>query len=121
MEDDQLLLKAIIKKLQTEKIDVVAAASVNEAVSKLTQGKKPDAIWLDYYLGDKSGIDFMHILKKNSNWSDIPVVVVSNSASEVKKREMFELGVNYYLLKSENKIEQIIETIRKAVSNDIAN
>lgn len=44
------------------------------------------------------GLTFMEKLKENSKWKDIPVVVVSNSASHEKVYIMLASGVkNTYL------------------------
>ncbi len=112
VEDETLLLQAITKKLELEGISVVSCTNGAQALDYLSNlGQLPDAIWLDYYLKDMNGLDFMHALKKNSKWTHIPVVVVSNSAGEDTVHSMLALGAKKYLLKAEYRLADIIKVI----------
>src|SRR3982074_157377 len=85
VEDETLLLQAITKKLKLTGLDVVSCSSGQQAIDYLKNlDQLPDAVWLDYYLKDMNGLAFMQTLKEKSEWSSIPVVVVSNSASPDK-------------------------------------
>src|SRR3990170_8404885 len=99
IEDEELLLQAISKKLTSKGFEPITCTSAKQALDYLANiTEYPDVIWLDYYLEDMSGLDFVKELKKNSDWLKIPVVVVSNSASDEKKNAMLSLGVKQYLL-----------------------
>src|SRR6185437_10350025 len=92
VEDEALLLQAITKKLKVSGLDVLSCSSGQQAVDYLTNlDEMPDAVWLDYYLKDMNGLAFMQTLKQNSKWADIPVLVVSNSASPDKVSNMLGL------------------------------
>jgi DNA-binding NarL/FixJ family response regulator len=54
-------------------------------------------------------------MKANSKWKNIPVVIVSNSASQQKVHDMLALGANKYLLKAEYRLDEIIQTVKKFV------
>ncbi|HSE61379.1 MAG TPA: response regulator [Candidatus Saccharimonadales bacterium] len=113
VEDETLLLQAITKKLKLSGLDVVSCASGQQAVDYLSNlDELPDAVWLDYYLKDMNGLAFMQTLKENAKWSDIPVIVVSNSASPEKVHNMLGLGAKKYILKAEYRLDEIIEMIR---------
>ena len=114
IEDEVLLLEAISKKLKISDCDVVGCSSGQQALDYLNNlPKKPDAIWLDYYLGDTNGIDLMEIIHENKTWSSIPVLVVSNSASPEKVHKMLDLGVNKYLIKAEHRLDDLVTEIKK--------
>src|SRR3990167_3197573 len=116
VEDEVLLLEAISKKLQLNNINVVGASSCEQAIDYLKDlSKKPDAIWLDYYLGDLNGVDFMQELNKNKEWMEIPVLVVSNSASPEKVQKMLSLGVKKYMIKAEHRLDELVEEIKSFV------
>ena len=116
VEDEVLLLEAISKKLQLNNINVVGASSCEQAFDYLESlSKKPDAIWLDYYLGDLNGVDFMQQLRKNREWMSIPVLVVSNSASPEKVQKMLDLGVKKYMIKAEHRLDELVEEIKSFV------
>jgi len=112
VEDETLLLQAITKKLKVSNLDVISCASGQQAIDYLgSLDEMPDAVWLDYYLKDMNGLAFMQALKENPKWADIPVLVVSNSASPDKVHNMLGLGARKYILKAEYRLDEIIEMI----------
>lgn len=113
IEDEELLLQAIARKLESSQINAILCKSSEEALEMLKSLEKlPDAIWLDYYLNDMDGLGFMRSLKKDERFSQIPVIVVSNSASPDKVSSMLALGVKKYYLKAENKLDDIISALK---------
>jgi len=123
VEDETLLLQAISKKIKLTGMDVLSCASGQQAVDYLgSLDELPDAIWLDYYLKDMNGLAFMQELKQNSKWANIPVLVVSNSASPDKVSNMLGLGAKKYILKAEYRLDEIIAMIRDFIndSNGVA-
>lgn len=113
VEDEVLLLEAISKKLKLNDLEVVGCSNGRQALDYLQNlSKKPDAIWLDYYLGDINGIEFMQNLHQNREWSTIPVLVVSNSASPDKVHKMLELGARKYLIKAEHRLDDLVSEIK---------
>lgn len=113
VEDENLLLQAITKKLKVSEMDVLSCASGQQAIDYLESLEEmPDAIWLDYYLKDMNGLAFMQELKRNPKWENIPVLVVSNSASPDKVSNMLGLGAKRYILKAEYRLDEIIAMIR---------
>ncbi|HRJ06493.1 MAG TPA: response regulator [Candidatus Saccharibacteria bacterium] len=121
VEDENLLLQAITKKLKLSGMDVLSCASGQQAVDYLNNlDELPDAVWLDYYLKDMNGLAFMQELKLNPKWENIPVVVVSNSASPEKVNNMLALGARKYILKAEYRLDEIIEMIKQLINDNEA-
>src|SRR5688572_10040628 len=119
VEDEELLLQAVTKKLKLSDIDVLSCLSGQQALDYLESiDNVPDAIWLDYYLKYMNGLAFMETLKKNPAWQNIPVIVVSNSASADKVHHMLALGVKKYILKAEYRLDEIIQIIRDLISEE---
>ena len=117
IEDEALLLQAISKKLELSGMTPVSCTTGKQAIDYLNSlPELPDAIWLDYYLKDMNGLDFMHELKKNEKWASIPVIVVSNSASEDKVHSMLALGVKKYILKAQYRLDELIELVKKFIN-----
>lgn len=118
VEDETLLLQAITKKIKLSGMDVLSCSSGQQAIDYLNSlDELPDVIWLDYYLKDMNGLSFMQQIKKNPNWANIPVLVVSNSASAEKVHTMLGLGVKKYILKAEHRLDEIIAMIRDFTQN----
>lgn len=112
VEDEKLLLDAISKKLTISKIKPIPCDSAEAALEKLHEGKRPDAIWLDYHLKGMDGEAFVSKLLKDKSFADIPVIVVSNSAPDKKIEGMLKLGVKQYLLKAEHRMDDITNIIK---------
>lgn len=120
VEDEVLLLQAITKKLELSDLQPIPCASGTEALNNLATGEvKPDAIWLDYYLKDMNGLEFLQRVRQNPEWAAIPVIVVSNSASPVKITSVLALGVSKYVLKAEYRLEDIIKIFKDFIEADI--
>ena len=117
VEDEHLLLKAIERKLKLNNLNVIACESGTEALERLGKiPQLPDAIWLDYYLGDINGIEFMQKLRKNPKLADIPVLVVSNSANPDKVAKMMTLGAKGYLLKADYRLDRLVSEIQSLIN-----
>ncbi len=121
VEDEFLLLEAIEKKLKLNGFEVVSCSSGHQAIDYLKNlVELPDAIWLDYHLGDMDGITIMQEMKKSEKLSKIPVIVVSNSASPDKVQNMLALGAKKYLLKAEYRLDDLIGEVKKFVAQERA-
>jgi len=116
VEDEPLLLEAIQKKLTLNDLPPIGCSSGEEALRTLqTLPEIPDIIWLDYHLKDMNGFTFMSKLKEKKEWENIPIIVVSNSASDENVHSMLALGAKGYLLKAEHRLEDIIETVKALI------
>jgi|YelNatPaOPRAMG01_1025707.scaffolds.fasta_scaffold89290_2 DNA-binding response OmpR family regulator len=114
VEDEEVLSALIKKKFERENIEVVCARTADDGLKILKERGKVDFIWLDHYLlGDKDGIDFVKEVKKNKDWQDIPIFVVSNTAGPEKKKLYCDLGITKYYVKADYQLDEIIEEIRK--------
>lgn len=122
VEDEKLLLQAITKKIKLSGLDVLSCSSGQQALDYLANlDELPRAVWLDYYLRDMNGLEFMRLLKANEKWSKIPVLVVSNSASPDKINTMLGLGVKKYILKAEYRLDEIIKLISDFIDEEKVN
>lgn len=116
VEDEELLLQALTKKFKLAGLDVLSCSSGQQAIDYLNNlDKLPDAISLDYYLKDMNGLAFMQQVRENPKWANIPVIVLSNSASPEKVTNMLALGAKKYLLKAEYRLDEIIVIIRELI------
>lgn len=113
IEDDVPIQKAIQTKLVQRGFDVICVRGVDEAIKALKARPKKEAIWLDHYLfGKKDGLDFVTKIKsEKSQWKNIPIFVVSNSASDQKVRSYMNLGIDKFFVKSEHPLSEIIDDL----------
>jgi DNA-binding response OmpR family regulator len=116
VEDEQPLQQAIKVKLEHDGFHTVCARSAEQAMSYLEE-MPIDAVWLDHYLlGKEDGLSIVtHMKQDNAKWKNIPIFVVSNTASQSKVQSYLQLGVDKYYTKAENKLEEIIADIRRTL------
>lgn len=119
IEDELPILEAITIKLEKNNFEVVSVSSVEEAFHYLENVGKVDAVWLDHYLlGKKSGLFFVSKCKHDQSWcKNIPIFVVSNSATSDKAHAYLQLGVTKYYVKQEKRLDEIIEEIKSELEN----
>lgn len=110
VEDEAPLQDAIKLKMQREGFHYLSAVTAEDALVILEK-EKPDLIWLDLLMPGMGGFAFLELLRQNPKYRDLPVVIVSVSASPEKIRRAFELNVVDYLVKSHYKLEDIIKRI----------
>lgn len=135
LEDERPLLAAIHAKLEKNGYRVITARSVEQtfnanleknsagaitiqnieqALKYLESLEQVDAVWLDHHLfGQENGLDFVKKFKANgARWNKIPIFVVSNAASPKTVRSYIDAGVSKYYVKSDNRLDEIIEDIK---------
>ena len=114
IEDERPLVEAIKTKLENNSFEVVTARTVEQALNYLEDLKQVDAIWLDHYLlGKEDGLDFVAKLKSHDGkWKQIPIFVVSNTASADKVQSYIRLGISKYYVKAEHRLDGIINEIK---------
>ena len=114
VEDEAPLLKAIGKKLELMGFEGVSARSVDQALEYLETLEEVSCVWLDHYLlGKESGLDLLVKLKsEDSKWKNIPVYVVSNTASSDKVEAYLKLGASKYFVKANFRLDEIIAMIK---------
>lgn len=119
VEDEKPLVQAISAKLQRSGFDVATARTVEQATSYMEDLLKVDVVWLDHYLlGQSTGLDFVSTIKgETSPWRNVPIFVVSNTASPDKVQTYLRLGVNKYYTKSDYRLDGIIADIQSYLQN----
>jgi DNA-binding response OmpR family regulator len=118
VEDEEPLQNAIKIKLEQNGFSTVCARSADQALGYLND-MKVNAVWLDHYLlGKKNGLDIVTKMKSDGKkWKEIPIFVVSNTASEDKIQSYLKLGIEKYFTKAENSLENIINDISKTIDS----
>lgn len=116
VEDDKSLNRIIVIKLKAAGYDVSLAENAEKAFEFLS-GEIPDLIWLDIYLPGMDGFEFLRHLRENPTTKDIKVAIVSVSGSNQKAELAEKLGVSDYFVKSNYRIEELIELVTKIIKN----
>ena len=110
VEDEAPLQEAIGIKLQASGFRYLPATNAEDALLIL-QKENPNLIWLDILMPGMTGLEFLQEMHKNPLWRNIPVMIVSVSASPEKIKQAFELNVVDYIVKSQYRLEEIIARV----------
>jgi DNA-binding response OmpR family regulator len=118
LEDERTLAKAVRDALTTRGFEVALVNNITDGLNQMKNLGRVDAIWLDHYLlGSGNGVDFVVELKGNKKWQNIPIFVVSNTASTTNIRSYIQLGVHNYYTKADYDINQIISDVEYALTH----
>jgi len=119
IEDESLLLKTIVRRFDTKGLSSIGFSSAEEALDYLDSLKKiselPKVIWLDYFLGNMTGTEFVENIKKNTLLTNIPILVISNGGSNKEIKKLLKLGVKKYLLKANYKLDDLISLAQEFI------
>lgn len=114
IEDEEILLDLLEKKLTQEGYDVSIARDGQEGLEKM-RDQKPDLILLDIVMPKMSGFEVMEEMRKDPDLKEIPVIVISNSGQPVELDKAKELGAKDWLIKTEFDPREVIEKVKKQI------
>ena len=112
VEDEQALQEALKLKLTKEGIEVLTASTGEEAI-EILKTRRPTLVSLDILLSRMNGLEVLRNIRENPKTYDLPVVVVSVSGGQEKIKQAFSMNIVDYLIKSEYKIEDIVNKLKE--------
>ena len=90
-------------------------AETGEAAIAQCQQAVPDLILLSYQLPDCNGLEFLDLLKRHPDFSQLPVVILSAAGSETIAVQAMKNGAQDYLVKPELTAEQLCRSVQGAL------
>lgn len=105
---DRKIIKRALTKRFEENLNVETAATADEAFEKLKKDKF-DIIFLDYMLGEITGLEFLNEL--NNKGITSPVILLTGLGNEEVAVEALKLGAYDYFTKDQLESERIIQSI----------
>lgn len=96
IDDDDFLLEAIKKKLESANYKVTTSNNVHDAYFKLNMSK-PDLIILDVIMPDINGVEFMHLINSQVMAGHTPIILMSYLPRQELIKMGYDLGAAYYL------------------------
>lgn len=119
VEDDEILAKMYLKKLEHEGFTVENAYSGEEGL-KAVNKEKPDLILLDIMMPGIDGFAVVKQLKADDNTKNIPIIILTNlGTSQIFVDEAKMLGVNEYLVKYKTSASEVVTKIKEELSKRI--
>lgn len=114
VEDESILQKAFGDVLQQKGYKILNALN-GEIGLRMAKSENPDLILLDLVLPYLHGFEVLKKLKEDPETKEIPVIVLTNLEKMEDINKAIELGATTYLVKTEYKIEEVIEKIKKII------
>jgi len=114
-EDDPDIRELIAISLKFSGYEVISAADGQQAVD-LTIAHKPDLIMLDVRMPRLTGFEALEQIKKQGEFADTPVVILSAKGQESEIQAGFELGATQYILKPFAP-DELVDKIRQITTN----
>ncbi len=93
--------------------NLTLARDGQEAWDILTSQPRPDLLLLDVVLPKKDGFEILRDLRKHSTLHNLKVVLLTNLAQEVDRKEGKKLGASDYIVKAHTKPHDLLELIKK--------
>jgi CheY-like chemotaxis protein len=114
-EDDVLMSRMYHKIFTFEHFDVALAANGEEAIELVTK-EHPTMILLDVMMPKMNGFQVLEKLKANPDTRDIPVVMLTNLASESDAENAMLKGAVKYIVKSQYDHKKIVEMVKEVIA-----
>lgn len=98
IEDEKDIAELIRFALEQARFEMLVLHNGAQAIEKIKEFK-PDLILLDLMLPDADGLDICKSLKKDTQLSSIPVIMLTAKGTEMDRIVGFELGADDYIVK----------------------
>jgi PAS domain S-box-containing protein len=96
--DDNVQMLNYLHRILNPRWRVEAVRDGREALAFI-RNQKPDLVLSDVMMPNMNGFEFLGEIRKNSEWSNIPVILLSARAGNEATVEGLEKGANDYLVK----------------------
>lgn len=114
IDDDQWLSAQFERVLTRAGFVVHRASNALDGMSAIDT-HKPQAIILDIFMPGPNGIVLLHEIRSHSDLAQIPIIVCSNSASEVPHGDLSAYGVRTVLDKTTMQPDDIVAAVKRSL------
>lgn len=111
VDDEPSIIKVVGKRLEVEGYQVSIAVEGQEALAK-AQTERPDLIILDLMLPKLNGYEVCTMLKQDTRYQHIPIMLFTAKAQDQDERLGMECGADAYVRKP-FQAQELLERIRR--------
>ncbi len=98
VDDEVDIVRTLRKRLETNNYEVITAFDGLEALEKVKK-ERPDLVILDLMLPKMDGYKVCGLLKKDTRYSKIPIVIFTARAEKQDKKTGMQIGADAYIVK----------------------
>jgi len=114
IDDDKWLAELFAATLRQEGFSVAMAHEGLEGMEAINK-QPPDVLVLDLMMPGPNGLVLLHELQSHADLADIPVVLCTNSASDIQKKHIASYGVRRVLDKTTMEPQDIVAAVKGCV------
>jgi DNA-binding response OmpR family regulator len=117
-EDEAPMLRILIDALSECGFETMQARD-GQAGLQLALQKHPDLVLIDILMPKMDGLTMMRKLRKDSWGKKVPIIILTNVSSDTDPviQAIVENQPSYYFVKSDVKLDDIVEKIKKVLSS----
>jgi DNA-binding response OmpR family regulator len=110
VDDEPSIVKMVGKRLEVEGFELLVAVDGQEALAK-AKADQPDLIILDLMLPKLNGYEVCTMLKQDTRYQKIPILLFTAKAQEKDEKLGMECGADAYVRKP-FRAQELLEKIR---------
>lgn len=114
IEDEELIVKLLEKKLAGIGYDVMLAANGKEGI-EIMKKNIPDLVLLDMVMPKMGGFEVLAVVKKDPVLAKIPVIIISNSGQPLELEKAKKMGAADWLVKTEFDPREVAQKVEKII------
>lgn len=112
VEDEEILLSMLDKKLSRENYEVIVVRNGQEGL-KLLKEEQPDLVLLDILMPEMHGFELLEKKNDDKEIKDIPVMIISNSGQPVELSKAKKMGVDNWIIKTNFAPQQVVQKVHQ--------
>jgi len=98
IEDEEDAAELFSEMMRVSGFRVIKSSKSQPAIAMMTEDK-PDLVLLDIMMPEVSGLELLRQMRRDSNLSDIPVIVLTAKSMPADIKNGMEAGASTYLTK----------------------
>jgi signal transduction histidine kinase/CheY-like chemotaxis protein len=117
--EDEPSIRQMVRRVLEKEGWVVREAENGKAGLQAVSENKPAVILLDLMMPVMNGFDFIRELRKNKDWQDIPVVILTAKDLTLEDRQQLKGNVERVYQKGEYNRDQLLNEVRELVKTRV--
>lgn len=114
VENEEIMIELLEKKLTQEGYQVLVARNAQEGINAIKE-EWPDLVLLDVDIPEGEGIKVMEKISQDPSLKALPIIVLSNSEDSFELRKAKALGATDWIIKTESDPFKLLEKIRRQI------
>jgi CheY-like chemotaxis protein len=117
--EDEPSIRQMVRRVLEKEGWIVREAENGKAGLRAVAENRPAVILLDLMMPVMNGFDFVKELRKNKEWHDIPIVILTAKDLTVEDRQQLKGNVERVYQKGEYNRDQLLNEVRELVKNRV--